>query len=175
MAVTPPLNIRAAEPTDAAAITALINLPKVRHGTLQMPYEPSARVVRRIAENTNSHLLVGSVQDHGDGSTVVAYGGLFPGTRRRAHAGEVFMLVHDDHVGRGYGSSLLGALIDLADNWLGLRRLELDVNVDNPGAIHLYKKHGFEIEGTKRGDTIRGGYLIDAHIMGRLSQGLDRQ
>jgi L-phenylalanine/L-methionine N-acetyltransferase len=164
------LHIRAAEPADAAAITAMINMPNVRHGTLQTPYESSLRVTRRISENTRNHLLVGSLHNEELGSTVVAYGGLFPSVRRRAHVGEVFLIVHDDHIGRGYGGLLLGALIDLADNWLGLRRLELDVNVDNLGAIHLYRKHGFEIEGTKRGDAMRDGVLIDAHVMGRLRE-----
>ena len=62
----------------------------------------------------------------------------------------------------------MNALVDLADNWIGLRRIELTVNADNYGAIHLYERFGFEIEGTKRGDILRDGALVDCLMMARL-------
>jgi putative acetyltransferase len=40
-------------------------------------------------------------------------------------------------------------LLDLADNWLKLVRVELDVFSDNQKAISLYQSCGFEIEGKK--------------------------
>ena len=40
--------------------------------------------------------------------------------------------------------------IDLADRWLNLRRTELTVYPDNGVGVTLYKKFGFEIEGTLR-------------------------
>ncbi|MGR3464744.1 GNAT family N-acetyltransferase [Limimaricola sp.] len=163
-----PIEIRAAEPADAHALTAMTNLPGVRHGTLQLPYVPQARLERRLATETDDHFLVGEIEDADGVRRIVAHGGLLPRKRRRAHVGEVVLIVHDDHVGRGYGTSLLRALLDLADNWLGLRRLELEVNADNRAAIRLYERHGFEVEGTKRGDVLRAGVLIDSHVMGRL-------
>jgi putative acetyltransferase len=60
------------------------------------------------------------------------------------------MGVRDDWQGKGVGSALMRAALDLADNWLGLRRLELNVHADNERAIALYRKFGFEIEGTHR-------------------------
>jgi L-phenylalanine/L-methionine N-acetyltransferase len=59
-------------------------------------------------------------------------------------------------------------MIDLADNWLGLHRIELTVYVDNAPAIHLYEKFGFVIEGTARAFALRGGEYVDAHTMARL-------
>lgn len=174
MNMKPSLHIRSVEMSDVDTITALANLPGVRHGTLRMPYDSRSIFERRIADNAGNHLLVGAIQDAGV-EKIVAYGGLMPRIRRMSHVGEIFLLVHDDHTGCGYGTSVLQALLDIADNWLGLRRVELEVNTDNAPAIHLYMRHGFEVEGTKRGDAIRGGVLIDTHIMGRLREALVRQ
>jgi hypothetical protein len=41
-------------------------------------------------------------------------------------------------------------VIDLADNWLNLRRLGLTVFADNPRAIGLYESLGFQREGVMR-------------------------
>lgn len=67
------------------------------------------------------------------------------------------MGVHDDHQGKGIGTALLRELIDAADNWLGLRRIELTVYTDNVRAVHLYQKFGFETEGTHLVCPLRNG------------------
>ena len=78
------------------------------------------------------------------------------------------MAVHDNYQGRGVGSALMAAMLELADNWLGLRRIELEVWADNARAVHLYEKFGFQIEGTGRQYARRAGQLVDAHFMARL-------
>ena len=42
---------------------------------------------------------------------------------RRRHCAGIGMAVHDGFQGRGVGTALLLAALDLADNWLGLHRL----------------------------------------------------
>ena len=81
------------------------------------------------------------------------------------------MSVHDDFHGRGIGSAVMAALIDVADNWLNLRRLELTVYVDNEPALRLYRKFDFEIEGTRRGDVFRDGRFVDSFAMARWRDG----
>ena len=168
MTKSPTLHIRAAEPSDAEALTAIANLPGVRHGTMRLPHTPRALFERRLTAGSGNHLLVGDIEGDEGARQVVAHGALMPRNGRMAHVGEVFLFVHDNYARLGFGNAILGALIDMADNWLGLRRLELDVNVDNAAAIHLYERCGFEIEGTKRGDILRAGKLVDTHVMGRL-------
>jgi ribosomal protein S18 acetylase RimI-like enzyme len=70
--------------------------------------------------------------------------------------------------GRGVGASLLGAAIELADQWLNLTRLELTVFTDNARAIALYKRCGFDIEGTLRQYAFRDGAFVDAYGMARV-------
>ena len=62
----------------------------------------------------------------------------------------------------------MAAIVDLADNWLNLKRIELEVFVDNAAAIHLYEKFGFVIEGTKRKYAFREGEYVDTHVMARV-------
>ena len=61
--------------------------------------------------------------------------------------------------------------MDLADNWLNLQRLELTVFTDNEPAVRLYKKSGFEIEGTLRRHIFRAGKYVDVYSMARLRPG----
>ena len=53
------------------------------------------------------------------------------------------MGVADDLDGQGIGTALLEALLEAADNWLDIRRVELTVFVDNDAAIRLYERLGF--------------------------------
>jgi putative acetyltransferase len=78
------------------------------------------------------------------------------------------MAVHDAYAGRGAGTALMAAIVDLADNWLQLRRLELNVYADNARAVALYERFGFEREGLMRAYAWRNGEYVDSVAMARL-------
>ena len=80
------------------------------------------------------------------------------------------MSVRDDWQGKGAGTALMQAAIDLADKWLNLSRLELEVYTDNEPAIRLYKKFGFVIEGTLIRYAYRDGQYVDTYAMARLRE-----
>jgi len=58
----------------------------------------------------------------------------------------------------------------LAEQWMQIERLSLVVWTNNPGAIHLYEKMGFAIEGTMPAYAFHNGRYLDAYVMGRLKQ-----
>ena len=60
------------------------------------------------------------------------------------------------------------ALCDYADQWGQILRIELTVFSDNARAVALYKRFGFEHEGTHRGFALRAGAYADAFSMARL-------
>lgn len=62
----------------------------------------------------------------------------------------------------------MATLVDLADNWLMLKRLELGVLAGNDRALALYKQFGFEVEGVKRASIARNGTYADETLMGRI-------
>ncbi len=76
--------------------------------------------------------------------------------------------VHDSYQGQGIGAALLEAAVTLAERWLAITRLELTVYTDNEPALALYRKFGFEIEGTLRDYAFRDGRYVDAYLMARL-------
>jgi len=162
----PAITVRRAEVRDAEAFQSTFASPGAMAGTLQLPF-PSAEMWRkRIAEfPADDFLLVAEV----DGD-VVGNAGLHSMGRsaRRRHAGYIGMSVRDDWQGKGVGSALMAAIVDLADNWIGYRRLELTVYTDNAAALALYRKFGFEVEGTLREYSLRGGRYVDAYTMARL-------
>jgi L-phenylalanine/L-methionine N-acetyltransferase len=159
------ITVRAREARDLEALTAIANLPGVIHGTLQLPFrslderreqwgQPRPGLHSLVAEHDGR--VVGQLNLHQE-----------PSPRRR-HCGSIGMSVHDDFVGRGIGSALMVAALELADNWLGLRRIELTVYTDNVPAIRLYEKFGFVTEGTRRDFALRAGVYVDALAMARL-------
>jgi putative acetyltransferase len=86
---------------------------------------------------------------------------------RRRHAMMLGISVAKAAQGQGVGSALMAALCDYADRWLGTLRMELTVFTDNEAALALYRKFGFEIEGTLRGYAMRDGRYVDAYAMAR--------
>jgi putative acetyltransferase len=161
------ITIRSAEPGDFDAVRHIYTYPKAVRGTLQLPF-PSVELWRKrlIERPEGLYNLVACTENN----EVVGQLGLhtFPGRPRRRHVGGIGMAVRDDWHGKGAGSALMESAIDLADNWLNLTRLELTVFVDNQPAIGLYKKFGFEIEGTLRDYAFRDGQYVDTITMARL-------
>ena len=162
------IRIRHAEPEDYRDVYEIYRCPNVFAGTLQLPY-PSVEMWRqRLATPGEGSYHLAAVA----GERVVGTLGLqtFPNRPRRRHAGAVGMGVHDDWQGKGVGTALMRAGVEMADQWLNLTRLELEVYTDNEPAIRLYERFGFEREGTLRRHAFRDGRYVDAYVMARLKK-----
>ncbi|WP_240989281.1 GNAT family N-acetyltransferase [Salipiger mangrovisoli] len=124
------LIIRAAEMRDCVQLVAMANLPGYRHGTLRTPFQ-SVEWMRKRLESSPPGLT--SIVAELDG-VVVGNAALHRLDGRRQHVGTLGMGVHDDHRGKRIGTALMAALVDAADNWLAIGRIELVVNADNAAA-----------------------------------------
>lgn len=167
------IQIRAFEMADWEDVSELFLAPECQRGTLQLPYQSRDDIKHKL-ENPppNFHRLVAVLPES---KRVVGIISVHSYQGRRSHTGDIGMFVHDDYHNRGIGTALLEALLHFCDNWLGLERIELTVYVDNPGAVHLYEKCGFDIEGRLRGFARRDGIYVDAFTMARLSPQLFAQ
>ena len=158
--------VRHAEPDDYEAMHRIMSGPRAAAGTLQLPLQSAEAWRKRLREPPEGLFMLVACAE----GEVVRNLGLetSPNRPRVRHVGSIGMAVRDDWQGKGVGTALIGAALDLADNWLNLMRIELRVYVDNSAAVALYKKFGFEIEGTHRRLAFRNGEYVDAYSMARI-------
>ena len=157
--------VRHAEPDDYKAAREIHSHPVAIAGTLQLPFPSELLWKKRLENPTEGHTFLVAVTE----GTPRGMLGLHPcSNQRRRHAASLGMSVHDGWRGKGIGSALMEAMLDLADNWLNLTRLELTVFTDNEPAIALYKKYDFQIEGTHKSYAFRNGEYADTYAMARV-------
>ncbi|WP_025127523.1 GNAT family N-acetyltransferase [Pseudomonas sp. PH1b] len=148
-------------------LTVLYSEPSVAAQTLQMPYQSRELWRQRLAQRADNERLVSLVAVHQ--GTVIGSCSLEQFSRvRRSHCAGIGMGVASAWQRQGIGSRLLAAVLEVADNWMNLRRVELTVYADNLPAIGLYQKFGFETEGQLRDYAIRDGRYLDVLSMARL-------
>lgn len=162
------ITIRRATAADAADVTAIYQGPAAMAGTFQLPYPAESTWAERLASPAPGTWLLAAEVD----GRVVGMAGLHgnPGVARRSHAASIGIGVHDAWHGRGIGTALMRALVDLADNWLNLLRLELEVYADNEAGLKLYERFGFVEEGRHRAYAYRNGEFVDAIAMARVRE-----
>jgi putative acetyltransferase len=121
----------------------------------------SEKYIRELTQN--DHVLVAEV----DGAVVGCVSlHILPMPRVR-HIASLGIMVDADYQSQGIGRALMTAALDLADNWLMLKRVELDVFVDNERAVALYRSLGFVVEGTRKYGAARNGEYVDDYLMAR--------
>ena len=160
------ITIRRAEPSDYEAMAESLGDPLVYPGTLQFPMPSREMWRKRLAEFPESDFLF--VAQVGD--KVVGHAGLHAAgtSRRRSHAMMLGIGVSGAWQGKGVGTALLNEVLAFADGWLNVFRIELNVFAGNERAIALYRRFGFEVEGTHRAYALRDGRYVDSLSMARL-------
>lgn len=159
------VQIRHVEATDYPALQQLFSHPQVYRDTLQLPLPSQDMWAKKIKEiPAGMHNLVACIDDKIVGQLTVEVNQ----RARRRHVATFGIAVDAHFCGQGIGSTLVATMIDLCDNWLNIQRIELTVFVDNDAAIALYRKFGFDIEGTSSLFAFRDGQFIDAYHMARI-------
>ncbi|WP_321285235.1 GNAT family N-acetyltransferase [uncultured Vibrio sp.] len=150
---------------DAAALVEIYSQPKAQRETLQLPNPSIAMWEERLSSmSAGVYSYVAEV----DGKVVGNIGFHHSQRPRTSHTASFGIGVHDHFHGLGVGSKLIETVTELADNWLNVRRIQIEVNADNDAAIGLYKKHGFEIEGKAIDGSFRDGEFINTYYMARI-------
>lgn len=162
------INIRPVTYEDAKYLHEMRIMDGVRETIMALTSERIGKIQSFISGLTeNQHVYVAEVEENGEKKVVGMVGLTVNTSARIRHSASIGINVNKNYHGQGIGKALLSKVIELADNWLMLVRLELSVLADNERAINLYKSVGFEIEGTKKYAIIKDGKYADEYIMAR--------
>ena len=159
------IKIRHFEKGDLEAFKAIIEQPSCYRETMQQPYQSFEALEKRFQAIPGEYYSFVALIDE----QIVGHSGIKTESNpRRKHVAEIGMIVHEEYRKKGVGKALLGAMIEMSDRWLSIKRIELEVYTDNEAAISLYQKFGFEIEGTCKAFAFRDGVYTDAYSMARI-------
>lgn len=125
--------------------------------------EQQQNIIKKISQSSNSAIFVAEIENKLVGYLMAI--GSKP--KRIRHSVYIVAGVTRENSRKGIGTQLFKEL----ENWaktIGVIRLELTVRINNTSAISLYKKLGYEIEGTKRAACIMDGNLVDSYYMSKI-------
>lgn len=126
--------------------------------------EQQQAMIRNITAQSNSTILIAEQDEEEMLGYLLAIGG---NANRNKHTAYIIIGIAEQARGQGVGSSLFQAL----EKWAiqkCIHRLELTVARLNKAGLALYKKMGFEIEGTKRDSLCIKGEFVDEYYMAKI-------
>jgi RimJ/RimL family protein N-acetyltransferase len=163
------LTVREAQPEDAEQILLVSdqiageseNTTRVP-GELDLNVEQESELLQASLVASDQLYLVAEISGEIAGNLSFRAGK----RQRTRHAGEFGIGVLKKYWNLGIGGYLLANLIAWARAGGQIRKINLQVRVDNLPAIHLYEKHGFTIEGRETRGLYVHGEFIDIYAMG---------
>lgn len=129
----------------------------------EVDFEQQAKKIETIEKNENSTILVAEQANELIGF-LFAIGG---NAKRNKHSVYIVVGVSRNYRGQGVGTKLLNEL-EIWANEHNIHRLELTVVIQNDAGLSLYKKQGFEVEGTKRDSLFIDGEYVDEYYMSKI-------
>jgi len=165
------LIIREAIASDAAALIEYVNgvagetdFLTVSDGDFKISVEDEEEIIKDYNNAKNKIFLIAEL----NGDMVGLLNVSASDKSRLKHCGDLGISVKKDHWGKGIGSSLMEAMLQWSRDTGIIRKINLNVQVDNELAISLYKKFGFEKEGLIKRDAYTDGQFHDSYFMGIL-------
>ena len=133
-------------------------------GELDVTLAQEEEMIENVSKADNKLFLV-VLKDEKIIGNLSFMGGNRPRTQ---HMGNLGMTVLKSYWGQGIGGALLEYLIDWSKNNPIIRKINLQVKVDNENAIKLYEKYNFKNEGRIERFFLIAGEFFDVYSMGLL-------
>ena len=131
-------------------------------GESRISLEEQVKRIEVMGKSENSTIFIAEV-DHQLIGYLIAIGG---SAKRNRHSVYLVIGVLAQYRGLGVGTQLFEQLEKWATEQ-NVHRLELTVVTRNEAGIRLYKKMGFDIEGTKRHSLYIDGNFVDEYYMSK--------
>ncbi len=126
---------------------------------IEKMYQTFKKFFVKLPENEDQEVLIAKAN-----GKVVGFLGQHRLNKRMTHIGDVGIMVHPNHQGKGIGAELLKNAIEVAKK-MGLNRLEADTITDNIAMIKTAQKFGFQIEGIRKMRIQKDGKYKDQTLM----------
>lgn len=161
--------IREVEVKDAKALLVHSNLVAQETdflarevGELDISIEDEEKLIRRWKASPNTNFLICEIDSEIVASCIISGR---QGRKRLAHVVTLGISVNKEHWGKGIATELMKAQFEFCHN-NKIRKINLEVMVNNHKAKALYEKLGFEVEGIERMAICVDGEYIDNYYMG---------
>lgn len=125
--------------------------------------ERQKKMLEVFQQKENATILVAEEDSELIGYLIINGGDV----KRQAHSAYLVIGILQACRGKGIGTSLFKEMERFAKS-KGLHRLELTAVVENEAGVGLYRKAGFQIEGTKRDSLLIDGKYVDEYYMAKL-------
>ena len=169
MSDTPTLTVRGLQHDDWEELFALWNSGDIVLNSFEVPYITEDTFRERFNRPyPNPHMLIAETSLPSGRTRLVGVAWMHVMPNRLRHVGQLNVVVHGDYQGGAVERTLLKTILDLADRWLDLHRIEVVTYTSSTAAIQLYQQYGFEIEVTMKQYAFRDGVYADAYLMARL-------
>jgi diamine N-acetyltransferase len=166
------IRLRALEREDLQFVHALTNDSKIMSYWFDEPFEALVElqdIYDRHVHDTRERRFI--VEHRNDDGTATAVGIVELVQIDHIHRSTEFQIIVDPgQQGRGFATAATELALDYAFAVLNLHKVYLIVDVVNAGAIHIYEKAGFLVEGTLREEFFADGRYRDARRMSILQQ-----
>ncbi len=146
-----PLTINKVIPEEAEEIINFINGISLESenlticpGEFDKNIEDEKKFIEKVSQSKNCLMISGKI----DGKIVSLLNFNASQRKRIRHVGEFGISVKKELWNLGIGKEMLCYLIDWAKKTDIIKKINLMVRKDNISAVYLYKKFGFEVEGT---------------------------
>ncbi|MBT2701222.1 GNAT family N-acetyltransferase [Bacillus sp. ISL-40] len=164
------MEIRQIKTIDAASFVNLIKQVEsesafmlLEKGERNIGPEQQEKRIEDMKKEDNSTIFVAEENNELIGY-LIAIGG---NARRNKHSVYLVIGILNRYRGLGIGTKLFKQLEEWATEH-SIHRLELSVVTRNEAGLGLYKKMGFDIEGTKRQSLYIDGIFVDEYYMSKL-------
>ena len=132
-------------------------------GEYQVSEDQQSAIIKEINASGNNMMILAMIN-----SKIAGIGTISSNNKRIKikHVGVLGIVISAEYCNAGLGTIMLDYLIEWSKNNGETAKISLTVRKDNPRAIALYEKFGFETEGILKNETFIDGVYYDSVVMG---------